>query len=120
MSDEQEYEYDEWGGHKKYRKPGANYESMPVLGCGTCKAAFFTMNARAAHIETLHPGKSSAPTGEMLHFANLISRGDPERMKKILGMSDDHESAASWVPKDASSLMPNNPNINPKQFGEGH
>jgi hypothetical protein len=68
----------------------------------------------------MHPEKSSAPTGEMVHFANLMSRGDPEKAKKMLGMGDDYEPAASWVPNDASSLMPNNPNINPKQFGEGH
>jgi hypothetical protein len=120
MSDEQEYEYDEWGGHKEVSRPNKGYTEIPGLGCGTCRAAFFTMGARAAHIQTLHPEKSSAPTAEMTHIASLMSQGDPERTRKMLGMSEDHESAASWVPNDASSLMPNNPNINPKQFGEGH
>jgi len=116
MADEQEYEYDEWGGHKDIKHPDKGYTSFPMLGCGHCQAAFFKVDSRTAHIQTMHPGKSAAPTTDMLHFAQYV----PSFAKELGLHSEEHEKAADWVPNDASSLMPNNPNINPKQFGEGH
>jgi hypothetical protein len=115
MSDE--YEYDEWGGHKNITSDDG-YEEAPGLGCPekSCKAGFFTMDARTAHIQTMHPEHSAAPTNDMISLAQLR----PELAPNMGLHSEDHEGAASWVPKDASSLMPNNPNINPKQFGDEH
>jgi hypothetical protein len=66
------YEYDEWGGHKPQVDENGNGE-YPGLGCISpgCKAGFFTPQARTAHIATMHPTENSGPSPEMIFLARI-------------------------------------------------
>lgn len=65
------YEFDEWGGHKRIPLPNGG-ERVPMFGCaGGCPARFFTNDARMAHIQTMHPGVHSGPTEDMIQLARI-------------------------------------------------
>lgn len=67
-----EYEFDEHGGHAPINNPDGS-QSMPILGCGArgCKAAFFTHQARSSHIKATHPQMSSGASQEMITLARI-------------------------------------------------
>lgn len=89
---EENYELDKWGGHAERPSADGNYTSIPMLGCGTCPAAFFNMPARKAHIETMHPTENSGPSPDMIHMARV----SPE-WGKALGISPEEANAPQNV-----------------------
>ena len=76
---EQQYEHDEWGGHKEIKGSRINEDGIKVnftklrmFGCaGGCPASFYTNDARVAHIKAMHPGVHSGPTEDMIQLARI-------------------------------------------------
>jgi hypothetical protein len=88
---EENYEFDEYGGHKSIEKTDADGKKsygIPMLGCGTCPASFFKMDARKAHIETMHPTENSGPSEDMIRMARV----NPQ-VGEALGISQEEARA---------------------------
>jgi hypothetical protein len=87
----EEYEYDQYGGHADIKNENGSI-SVPMLGCHKCPAAFYTPQARTAHIATLHPGENSGPSPDMI----ALARVRPE-LAESLGMTKEEAFAPQNV-----------------------
>lgn len=92
-------QYDEHGGDLPMVNDRGQ-KSIPGIGCPSCPAGFYTWDRRTAHIQTMHPGESAAPTRDVL---NLVAV-NPD-LAHHFGLGGDRNApAASWVPNDLSAL----------------
>lgn len=94
--------YDEHGGELPHIDDRGR-TSIPGLGCASpgCRAGFYSVEARTAHIKTLHPGVYSGPSEDMVGIANIRPELAPSLGVKV----DDHEEGlGEHIPNDARSL----------------
>lgn len=71
---EENYEFDENGGHKPIRRVDENGKitaRIPMLGCGTCEAAFYNAPAREKHLREKHPFKNYGAHPEAIMMARM-------------------------------------------------